>query len=138
MGVLNETSLPQREAFFDRLSGSECSQSDYAHAQNVWNTFGIRTLKEYLELFLLSDVCLLADVFELYREICISAYKLDPSYFLSAPHLAWNALLRFIKRPIELMHDLEMYRMIQPAIRGGICHASVRYARANNKYMGSL
>ena len=31
-----------------------------------------------------------------------------------------------------------MYRMIQPNIRGRICHASVRYARANNKLMGSL
>ena len=31
-----------------------------------------------------------------------------------------------------------MYRMIQPNIRGGMCHASVRYVRANNKLMGSL
>ena len=36
------------------------------------------------------------------------------------------------------MTDPEMYRMIQPNIRGGICHASVQYARANNKLMGSL
>ena len=46
MDVLNETLLPPREAFYNRLSGSECSPADYAHAQNVWNTFGIRTLKE--------------------------------------------------------------------------------------------
>ena len=65
-------------------------------------------------------------------------YKLDPAYFLSAPQLSWNALLRFIKRPIELMHDSEMYRIIQPSIRGELCQASVRYAQANNKYMGSL
>ena len=31
-----------------------------------------------------------------------------------------------------------MYRMIQPNIRGGICHASVRYGRANNKLISSL
>ena len=126
MEVRNETSLPPREAFYNRLSGSECSPADYSHAQNVYNTFGLRTLKEYLELYLFADVCQLADVFESYRETCISSYKLDPVYFLSAPQLAWNALLQYIKRAIELMYDAEMYRMIQPAIRGGICHASVR------------
>ena len=31
-----------------------------------------------------------------------------------------------------------MYRMIQRNIRNGICHASVRYARANNKLIKSL
>ena len=39
---------------------------------------------------------------------------------------------------LELISDPEMYRMIQPNIRGGICHASGRYALANNKYMGKL
>ena len=57
---------------------------------------------------------------------------------MSAPQLAWNALLKHINRPIQLITDPEMYRMIQPNIRGGICHASVRYSRANNKLMGSL
>ena len=57
---------------------------------------------------------------------------------MSAPQLDWNALLKHIDRPIPLITDLEMYRMIQPNIRGGICHASVRYARADNKLMGSL
>ena len=37
-----------------------------------------------------------------------------------------------------LITDPEMYRMIQPNIRGAILHASVRYTRANNKIMGSL
>ena len=46
-------------------------------------------------------------------------------------------MLRFIKRPIKLISNAEMYRMIQPAVRGGICHASVRYVHANSKYMGS-
>ena len=85
MEVLKETSLPPREAFYNQLSGSECSPTDYAHAQNVWNTCGIRNLKEYLELYLFAYVCQLADVFDDFREICSKAYKLDPAYFLSAP-----------------------------------------------------
>ena len=57
---------------------------------------------------------------------------------MSVPQLAWNALLKHIDRPIQLITDPEMYRMIKPNIRDGIFHASVRYARANNKIMSSL
>ena len=43
-----------------------------------------------------------------------------------------------IDKPIPLITDPEMYQMIQQNIRGGSCHASVRYARANNKLIGSF
>ena len=91
-----------------------------------------------MALYLLSDICLLADVFQAFRNQSLDEYKLDPAYFVSAPQLAWNAFLKHIDRRIPLIIDPEMYRMIQPNIRGGIFHASVRYARANNKLMGSL
>ena len=135
---LEEPALPNQEAFFNKLSGEECSEADYAHAQQVWTEFKCNTLKDYMSLYLLSDICLLADVFETFRSNSLEEYQLDPAYYVSAPQLAWNALLKFINRPIPLITDPEMYRMIQPNIRGGICHASVRYARANNKFMGSL
>ena len=89
-----------------------------------------------MALYLLSDICLLADVFQAFRNNSLDEYQLDPAYLVSAPQLAWNALLKHIDHPIPLIPDPEMYRMIQPNIRGGICHASIRYARANNKLMG--
>ena len=91
-----------------------------------------------MRLYLLCDVALLADVFEKFRNNSLEGYQLDPAYYMSSPQLAWSALLKFIDRPIHLITDPEMYRMIQPNVRGGICHASVRYARANNKFMGAL
>ena len=97
-----------------------------------------QSLKEYRRLYLLSDICLLADVFQAFRNNSLDEYQLDPAFFVSAPQLACNALLKHIDRPIPLITDPEMYRMIKPNICGGICHASVRYASANNKLMGSL
>ena len=132
---LDEATLPPREVFFNKHGGVECSQADYAHAQHVWN-FHCSSLKEYMAVYLLSDICLLADVFQAFRNQSLDKYQLDPAYFVSVPQLAWNALLKHIDRPIPLITDPEMYRMIQPNIRGGICHASGRYARANNKLMG--
>ena len=91
-----------------------------------------------MALYLLSDKCLLADVFQAFRNNSLNEYQLDPAYFVSAPQLAWNALFNQIDRPILLITDPEMYYMIQPKSRGGICHESVRYARAKNKLMGSF
>ena len=91
-----------------------------------------------MRLYLACDVTLLADVFEHFRTISLHYYQLDPAYYLSTPQLAWDALLKFeLPRQIYLQHDPEIYRMVQPAIRGGICHAAFRHARANNKYMGA-
>ena len=135
---LHEQQLPTRAQFYDRLHDEECSEEDYARAVSVWRTFMCRTLEDYLKLYLRADVLLLADVFENFRRISRDAYKLDPVYYISLPQMAWDALLKFGDLQIQLQHDPEIYRMIAPAIRGGICHASVRHARANNKYMGNL
>ena len=135
---LDEPALPPREAFFNMLGNVEFSQADYALAQHVWENFHCQSLKEYMALYCLSDICLLADVFQAFRNNSLDEYQLDPAYFVSAPQLAWNALLKHIDRPIPLITDPEINWMIQPNILAGICHASVRYAPANNKLISSL
>ena len=100
MDVLNKRQLPPREVFSSKLHGSECSVLNYAHAQTVWKAFRYQSMRDYLELYLFTDVCLLADVFQTFRSTSKEAYDLDPAYFLSAPQLAWNAMLRFIKLPM--------------------------------------
>ena len=135
---LDEPALPKQKSFFNKLGGVECSQADYSHAQHVWDNFQCSSLNEYMALYLLSDICLLTDVFQAFRNKSLDEYQLDQAYFVGALQLAWNALLTHIDRPISLITDPEMYRMIKPNICGGICHVSVRCARANNKLMGSL
>ena len=68
-------------------------------------------------------------------EICLNIYKLDPVYFVSAPGLAWQACLKKTGVKLELLTDYDMILMIEKGIRGGICQATHRYAKANNKYM---
>ena len=113
-------------------------EEDYAYANQVWTAFVCHSLEDYLKLYLASDVCQLADVFQNFRRICHQNFELDPAYCVSAPQLAWNSMFKMQGLELELICDPEMYRMIQPNIRGRICHASCRYARANNKYMGAL
>ena len=84
----DETSLPDRKAFYRNLNLEDISDEDYVHAQKVWDVFEIRNLGEYHDLYVQSDTILLADVFENFRNMCLDIYGLDPVYFVSAPGLA--------------------------------------------------
>ena len=82
-----------------------------------------------------SDTLLLVDVFKNFRNKCIEICDLDPAYFLSTPGLAWQACFKKTEVKLELLTDYDMLLMIEKGIRGGICQATHRYAKANNKYM---
>ena len=91
---LDEAELPPKSAFYSKLNDSDISDEDYEHAQTVWKEFGCKTLRDYLNLYNKSDVLILADVFENFRDLCIYAYKLDPSWYYTSPGLAWDAALK--------------------------------------------
>ena len=132
----NHTKLPPREAFYSKLSGRGISEKDYKHAWNVWHTFKMKTFKDYHKLYNETDVLLLTDVFENFRDLCLKIYGLDPVYYFTAPGLAWDACLKMTDINLELLHDPDMLLMFEKGIRGGISMISNRYGEANNKYMG--
>ena len=87
-----ETKLPPKEAFYSsKLNMAGVSEEDYEHANRVWKEFEIKNLGEYHDLYLKTDVILLANVFEAFREVCLKNYGLDPAHFYTAPGLAWKA-----------------------------------------------
>ena len=95
----------------------------------------METIKDYHELYNDSDVLLLADVFENFRDICLKFYGLDPVHYYTAPGLAWDACLKMTGINLELLSDVNMLLMFEKGIRGGISIISNRYGEANNKYM---
>ena len=133
----NDTKLPPREAFYSKLSEKGISKKDYKHAWNVWNSFNMKTFKDYHKLYNITDVLLLADVFENFRNLCLKIYGLDPAYYFTAPQLAWDACLKMTNINLELLSDPNMLLMFEKGIRGGISIISNRYGEANNKYMGN-
>jgi len=76
---LSETSLPPKDAFYSRLNEEAITDEDYEHAQKVWKEFNINSLREYHDLYNISDVLLLAAVFENFRDVCMKNYNLDPA-----------------------------------------------------------
>ena len=83
----NEESLPDKKIFYRKLKLENITNKDYTHAQKVWKVFGIKIFGEYYELYVQSNIYLITDVFENFRDKCIEIYKLDPAYFLSTPGL---------------------------------------------------
>ncbi|GBB89991.1 hypothetical protein RclHR1_16860003 [Rhizophagus clarus] len=119
-----ETELPPIHEFTTTLKG-KISQEDYHHAQKVWKTYGCKNLGEYHDLYLKIDVLSLADVWTQFQKTCIKYYELDPSHYVSAPSLSWDAMLKKTGVKIELFTDMSMHDFIEKAKRGGISKASV-------------
>ncbi len=92
---LSVTSLPLKEAFYSQLNDSHISDKEYEHAKNVWETFGCETMKDYHNLYLKTDVLLLADVMTEFRKTCKKTYGLEALYYYTSPRLAWDAMLKF-------------------------------------------
>ncbi|XP_071057056.1 uncharacterized protein [Onthophagus taurus] len=132
---LNDTSLPPKSMFYNKLNFEDISDEQYLHAQCVWEKFNCQDLKEYSDLYLKTDVLLLADVFEKFRQVCFKTYGLDPTHYYTAPGLSWDATLKFTKIKLELLTDIDQVHFIKKGIRGGISQCSLRHAKANNKYM---
>ena len=134
---LKDTKPPPQKAFYSKLKGNGISNNNYEHVLNVWKTSKVKNLKEYLEVYNKTDVLLLADVFENFRDICLKNYGLDPVYYYTAPGLAWESMLKMTGINLELLNDIDMLLMIEKGIRGGVSMISNRYGKANNKYMKS-
>ncbi|XP_065681443.1 uncharacterized protein LOC136095123 [Hydra vulgaris] len=105
---LSQTQLPPKESFYSRLNDEGISDDNYSHAQTVWKEFQCKTFRDYHNLYNVSDVLLLADVFENFRDVCMKNYKLDPAWYYTSPGLAWDAALKITKIKIELLSDYDM------------------------------
>lgn len=132
---LQERQLPPIESFYDQLHDNNISEKDYEHAQKVWREFNIQTMQEYTELYLKTDILLLADIFETFRFNSIKLYELDPVHYCTLAGYSWDCMLKYTRVELELFTDIDQLMFIERALRGGICQCSHRYCKANNKYI---
>jgi len=110
---LDESCLPGEDDFYSTLTESGINEGDFKHAKAVWDNFKCKTLGEYSDLYLKIDVLLLADVFENFRDVCMSTYNLDASHYYTAPGLSFDAMLKYTGQKLELLSDYDMLLMFE-------------------------
>ena len=76
-------------------------------------------------MYVQSNTLLLTDVFEIFRNMCLKIWELDPVKFFSAPGLAWQATLKKNKVKLGLLTRTDMILMVGKLIRGGLCHSFI-------------
>ena len=131
----SEDKLPERCEFFSSLKDECISEKDYERAKHIWNILKIKTLGDYHDFYLKTDVLLLADVFEEFIKTCLNYYGLDPCHYFSSPGLSWDAMLKMTGIELELISNTDMHLYIEEGTRGGISYIAKRHSKANNKYM---
>ena len=89
--------LPDKSKFFSSLKDKCINKEEYDRAIRVLNTFKIKNLGEYDDLYLKTDVLLLADVFEKFVKTCLNSYGLDPCHYFSSPGLSWDTMTKTTK-----------------------------------------
>ena len=134
---LNETSLPSIDKFYSTLKQETITEEQYEHAQKVWKTFNCKTLLDYHNLYLKTDVLILADAFEKFREFYLTKHNIDPCYCVSSPSLTWQCGLKYTNTELNLLTDNNMFLMFEKGIRGGFSGVlGSRHVKTNNKYLG--
>ena len=95
LNKLDVTTLPDKDSFYSKLCDNNITDDEYNHAQEVWTTFQVKTLGGYSDIYLKTDVLLLANVFEDFRNNCMEAYDLDPAHYYTTPGLSWDVMLKY-------------------------------------------
>ena len=111
----------------------DITDADYPHAKRISKDFEIKYSGEYHDFYVQSDMLLLADVSDNFRNMCLKISELDPAKRLSAPELAWKTVLKNTKVKLDYLTDSDMLLMLEKCIMRGICHFIYRYAKSNNK-----
>ena len=82
--------------------------------------FKMNTMGDYHDLYLKTNVLLLADVFQKFINTCLEYYGLDLCHYFSSPRLTWDVMLKMTGIELQLVSDFEMYLFTEPGMRGGI------------------
>ena len=111
------------------------SEKDYLKASNIWTVFKMNTMGDYHDLYLKTDVLLLADVFENLINTCLDYYGLDHCHQFSSPGFSLDAMLKMTKIELNFISDIDMHLFIENGMRGCISSIAKKHSEANNKYM---
>ena len=88
----------------------QINEEDYLHAANVWSEFKIKSLGDFYDFYIKTDVLLLTDAFEKFINLSLKYYGLDPCHYFSSPGLSWDAMVKMNGIELELLRCIRLLK----------------------------
>ena len=129
---LHEVNLPNKEYFNNILTLEDIDDDKYNEVQLFYKNMEFKNLKEYLECYLTSDITLLADVFNNFRNIIFDQFQLDPVKYISSPSLSKDCGLKYSKCKMEHIRDVDIFNFVKNSIMGGLSNSINPYMKLDN------
>ena len=120
---LNEKILPEMKEFDNILTMKKITKEEYKEVQNFYKNMKFKNLKEYLECYLKSDITLLADIFNNFRQMIFNEFELDCCKYISSPSLSKDCALKYSGAKIEHIKDVTIFQFVRNSIMGGVSNS---------------
>ena len=112
---------PHGPLWYNTLAKSiEVTKKQHNFASGVYNAFECKHLGDYPDIYLRTDVFLLADISQKFGEVCMHVYKFHPAHYYSVPNLSCDAMLITTGVKLEILQDIDQLLFFEKGNRGGI------------------
>ena len=110
----------KKEYFYNDLEKSDINDNDYEFAKKVFKLYKCKNLKDYHDLYLLTDCLLLADCFENFRRVMLEQYKLEPLWYYGLSNMTFDNFLKYTKSEIKCFkqNQIDMCLNIENFVEG--------------------
>ena len=125
--IYNENLL-SIENFYSSLKLDNISKEDYNKTLEIYKNLNSKNIKEYLDIYLKLDICLQADIFNVFRNCIWDKLEIDCSKYITSCSLSLDLMLKYTEVKIELIRDISIFYYVNSSILGGICIASQNFA----------
>ena len=117
---IDELLYAGKEAYFSKTKNKIPDQDEIDRTNEIIKLFIIKNGRELTELYCKADVILLADIFEKFINVSKTEFGINPLYQISLPRTTWSNGLKYTKKELELIKNVDLFQMFENGIRGGI------------------
>ena len=121
--LLNEK-LPSIEKFYSKIKLDTITREEYLQTLEIYEKLKCKNIKEFIDIYLRLDICLLTDYLEALRIEIWNEFEIDMTKYITSCSLSKELLFKYTGIKIELFRDINMYDFVNSSIMGGVCIAS--------------
>ena len=129
---LENKELPDKKYFYNMLTLKDIDDKEFKKVKNFYKNMEFKNIREYLQCYLISDITLLADIYNNFRKIIFDNLRLDCVKYISAPSLTKDCVLNYSKCKIENIRDVSILQFVRKSIMGGLSDSINPYVKLDN------